>query len=321
MITPCPTPPWLLPIAPQAHARLVHASDNPARPGPALLAIDLGRMDYHTASAVQEAALIDRLARRDSPQDPTLLPATLLLVEHDPVITISRRPGVAQHLLAHPATLAARGVTTAATDRGGDITYHGPGQVVAYPIADLNLLRLRLHDFVRLLEAAVIDLCQPLALRAVRDPGATGVWIAPHGPEPSPLRKVAAIGIRVRRWVSTHGLALNVSTDLDHFALIVPCGLLGRPVTSLARELGPACPTTAQAKDALAAALAARFAAALLPSPTAEGPASPDRADSAQAGPAPAAPARAAPDRAAAVPAGPRAAAPPAPRTAPPAAP
>lgn len=261
-----PTPLWLLPLAPRAQLGLVAPSA-----GPALCTIDLGRMDYHAACAVQEAALLDRLARRDAPQDPALAPATLLLVEHDPVITISRRPGVAGHLLAHPAALAAHGVALAATDRGGDITYHGPGQLVAYPIADLNALRLRLHDYVRLLEGAVIDVCQGLGLHAGRDPGATGVWVGAPADTPAAMRKVAAIGIRVRRWVSMHGLALNVTTNLEHFGLIVPCGLHGRPVTSLRTELGPACPPMADVKHALAAVLAARFAGALRSQPHGRG--------------------------------------------------
>jgi len=131
------------------------------------------------------------------------------------------------------------GVAIAETDRGGDITYHGPGQVVLYPVLDLNRLHIRLHDYLRTLEQAVIDTLVPLGLDATRDPDATGVWINRDGAPPG---KVCAIGVRVRRWVTMHGLALNVTTNLDHFDLIVPCGLHGRPVTSLERELADACP-------------------------------------------------------------------------------
>lgn len=176
------------------------------------------------------------------------LAATILLVEHDPVITVSRRPTAAGNLVATPEMLAARGVGVEQTDRGGDITYHGPGQLVAYPIVDLNLHNLGLHDYMRLLEDAVIRTCATFGVRATRDPSATGVWITRDGGAPA---KVCAMGVRVRRWISMHGLALNVSPDLTHFDLIVPCGLVGRGVTSLRWELGDACPSMAEVKAAL----------------------------------------------------------------------
>jgi lipoyl(octanoyl) transferase len=176
------------------------------------------------------------------------------MLEHDPVITISRRPGARAHLIADEARLAREGVTIAETDRGGDITYHGPGQLVVYPILDLNALRLRLHDYMRALEESVIRLCDRLGLHAQREPGATGVWIrtAP-GEEPA---KVCAMGVRVTRWVSMHGLALNVNPRMDHFDLIVPCGLIGRRVTSLRALMGDRCPDMPSVKAMLAEALA-----------------------------------------------------------------
>jgi lipoyl(octanoyl) transferase len=216
--------------------------------GRSLLRIeDLGRMPYAEAYGRQCATRDAILAGRDAPDAPA---GVLLLVEHDPpVITISKRPNARQHLLAGHDRLAALGVTVAETDRGGDITYHGPGQLVAYPIVDLNRLGLNLHAYMRMLEGVVIDVCRSFGVEGRRDAGATGVWVgeAPAG------AKICAMGVRVRRWVTMHGLALNVTTDLTHFGLIVPCGLEGRPVTGLAKELGEACPAMAEVKRALAA--------------------------------------------------------------------
>jgi lipoate-protein ligase B len=214
--------------------------------GPASLRIvDLGRMAYEQAYAAQCDHRDEILAAREAGDGPA---GVLLLVEHDPpVITVSKRPTARTHLLASDERLAELGVTVAETDRGGDITYHGPGQLVVYPIVDLNRLGLNLHAYMRLLEAIVIDICRGFGVEADRDPEATGVWT--NG------SKICAMGVRVRRWVTMHGLALNVTTDLSHFGLIVPCGLQGRPVTSLANELGEACP----AMDAVKHAVVTRF--------------------------------------------------------------
>ncbi len=229
--------------------------------------IDLGHLPYEPAYQAQLSYLDRVIAARNT----TPIPGFLLLVEHDPVITISRRAGAANHLIATPQLLAQHGVAIAETDRGGDITYHGPGQLVAYPILDLNALNLGLHAYMRLLEQAVIDTCAHFQVPTHRDPTATGVWTTPalpvplvgapqtsafapdatHLPAPA---KIAAMGVRVRRWISLHGLALNVSTNLDHFQLIVPCGL-HRPVTSLQKELGQRAPTLAQVKPVLTSAL------------------------------------------------------------------
>ena len=232
-------------------------------------------MPYAEAYAAQLAAHAEVLAAREA-GNPEI--GRLLLVEHDPpVITISRRPGARAHLLASDELLARHGVTLAETDRGGDITYHGPGQLVVYPIIDLNHLKLGLHDYMRLLEAAVIDTCARFGITAERDASATGVWVAGTQPlinadergsnQPSSLNpcpsvfisdhsaKICAMGVRVRRWVTLHGLALNVTTNLDHFNLIVPCGLAGRPVTSLQQLIGPRCPSMPEVKHALTTAL------------------------------------------------------------------
>ncbi|MBX3360820.1 MAG: lipoyl(octanoyl) transferase LipB [Phycisphaeraceae bacterium] len=214
--------------------------------------VDLGQMAYGEALAVQRHHLEEVLAARESGA-PEI--GRVLLVEHPPVITISARPDAARHLVADPSTLQAKGVRVEQTDRGGDITYHGPGQLVVYPILDLNTLGLRLHDYMRLLESATIDVCRQWGVSAVRDPVATGVWITKGETDETPHAKVCAMGVRVRKWISMHGLALNVTTDLSHFQLIVPCGLVGRPVTSLQDVLGDRCPAMGDVKQAMCASL------------------------------------------------------------------
>ena len=203
------------------------------------LLCSLGRMDYREAWDLQaeiQAALIG--TKRATP--PARLPHVLLLVEHPPVFTLGKS-GDPANLLATERGLAERGATFVATDRGGDITFHGPGQIVAYPVLDLDRLTtpegesLRdLHRFLRQMEEAVIRTCADWGVVADRVPGRTGVWVGPdaRGDE----RKVCAMGVRCSRWVSMHGLALNVTTSLDWFDLIVPCGIDDRGVTSLARE-------------------------------------------------------------------------------------
>ena len=217
---------------------------------------DLGRIGYAEALDRQRA-LHDRLVSGRERHEPM----QVLLLEHDPpVITVSRRPGAERHVLAGERELEALGVQRLETDRGGDVTWHGPGQLVAYPILDLQRLDLRIHGYMRLLEQAVIDTLGRFGLEGRRDETATGVWVGARGPE----RKIAAMGVRVSRWATLHGLAFNVDPDLRMFDLIVPCGLVGRPVTSLRRELGPAAPDMAQVKrllgEALVAAVESRLA-------------------------------------------------------------
>jgi lipoyl(octanoyl) transferase len=215
--------------------------------------IQLGRMAYPEALALQREHVEAVIAARG---EGATDPGRVLVVEHDPVITVSRRRGAEAHVLADGARLRAAGVALEPTDRGGDVTYHGPGQVVVYPILDLNALHLRLHEYMRVLEQAVIDALGRWGVRGVRDPEATGVWVERPRPDGAPeLAKVAAMGVRVRRWVSMHGLALNVRPDLGHFGLIVPCGLAGRPVTSMAELLGAGCPEPEEAAAAVVGAL------------------------------------------------------------------
>jgi lipoyl(octanoyl) transferase len=228
--------------------------------------VDLGRMRYRDALAVQREWLEKMLAEREVPG--ARRAGVILLVEHDPpVITMTPRAGV--NLLASREWLGERGIEVEETDRGGDITYHGPGQLVVYPILDLNLLKLRLHEYMRLLEAAVIETCGHFGVKAGRDVCATGVWVqgaqaASNGAAScgeSTGAKICAMGVRVRRWVSMHGLALNVTTDLSHFGYIVPCGLTGRPVTSLEKELGERCPGINEVKKVLVEKLVQRITA------------------------------------------------------------
>ncbi len=209
---------------------------------------DLGRLDYAPAYARQCELVDEIVAARES--DPGVRRAAILLVEHPPLITVTRRPGAAEHVTASADALRQAGVAVLETDRGGDVTYHGPGQLVVYPIVDLNAFGLRLHDYMRLLERAVIRAIGAFGVRGHRDVCATGVWVG--GSETAAGAdtgcgaggaKICAMGVRVRKWVSMHGLAINVSTNLEHFGLIVPCGLVGRSVTSLERELGELCPS------------------------------------------------------------------------------
>ncbi len=233
---------------------------------------DCGRVPYRDAFAMQQTAHAEVLAARESP---TPRPMPVLLVEHDPpVITISRRPGAEANLVAGPERLAAEGVIVETTDRGGDVTYHGPGQLVVYPIIDLNRIGLRIHGYMRMLEQVVIDTIAEFGVRGHRDGCATGVWIGGEGDDPAcgnvgtGGRKVCAMGVRVSRWVAMHGLALNVTTNLDHFKLIVPCGLPGRSVTSLAAELQSAVPAMQVVRWALAEHLLGNVMAALAAAPS-----------------------------------------------------
>jgi lipoyl(octanoyl) transferase len=185
-----------------------------------------------------------------------------LFVEHDPVITISQRRESAQHLLASPHRLAQLGIDVQPTDRGGDITYHGPGQLVAYPILRLNDFGLSLSRYMRMLERVVIDTIAEFGVEGVTMEGATGVWVhrevADSRAKPQ-AAKICAMGVRIRRGVTMHGLALNVTTDLSHFDTIVPCGLTGGAVTSLQQILGRAVPPMATVKQTLARVLGARL--------------------------------------------------------------
>lgn len=207
---------------------------NDARDAARLRVRDLGDISYDDAYLMQTAAVDEVLAWRaeGSPQ----LGQVLCLEHRPPVITVSRRASAAANLLAPPQLLESMGIQVRETDRGGDITYHGPGQLVLYVMLDLQRLSLTLHAYMRLLEQAVIDTCAEYSIAAARDATATGVWVGDA--------KICAMGVRVRKWVTMHGLAINITTDLSHFDAIIPCGLAGRRVTSLERLMGePAVPS------------------------------------------------------------------------------
>lgn len=175
---------------------------------------ELGRVGYREALALQRD-----LVRRRIADD---VPDTLLLLEHPPVITVGKM-GRAEHVLGHD-------IEVVETDRGGDVTYHGPGQLVGYPVVRLD--RRDVKEYVERLEEVMIRAVAPFGLEAGRAPGMTGIWVGEA--------KLGAIGVRVQRWVASHGFALNVDPDLSHFGRIVPCGLRGKSVTSIAALLGKA---------------------------------------------------------------------------------
>jgi lipoyl(octanoyl) transferase len=183
----------------------------------------LGRVPYAEGVGLQQALVEERRAGR--------IPDTLLLLEHPPVVTlgVKARRSTA-NLRTDAAGLAARGVELYESGRGGDVTYHGPGQLVGYPILDLRPDRCDVHRYVRDLEEVLIRTVREYGPDAQRMPGLTGVWVRDE--------KVAAIGVRISRWITSHGFALNVATDLAFFGLIVPCGIEDKGVTSLAALLG-----------------------------------------------------------------------------------
>lgn len=211
---------------------------------PLLDVVDLGRRPYLETLELQRALRLRRV-------DGSLPNDLLLLVEHDPVYTLGRGTE-ATSLPLPPAALEARGATVVEVERGGDVTWHGPGQLVGYPIIHLSAHREDLHWYLRTLEGALIDTLGHLGIPAERVPGKTGVWT--RG------RKIASLGIHVKQWVTLHGFALNVDPDLAWFEAIVPCGLHGVTMTSVARELGKTTPTLRGEVQALViASLAAAF--------------------------------------------------------------
>ncbi len=218
----------------------------------------LGRVEYRSAWALQH----ERVAARAADE----IPDTLLLLEHPAVLTLGRRAD-AGHVLASPEELARRGIELIEVERGGEVTYHGPGQLVAYPIVKLAASGLLLRPFVRALEAAMADTAARHGVCAGRRERYPGCWIdVPAGVRP---RKLGAIGLRVERGISYHGIALNITTRLDDFQLIDPCGLPDIEATSIAREAGwtgtmaePSTKSVAQAAEWLAEAARERLAEA-----------------------------------------------------------
>ena len=216
------------------------ADRSPCGPRPPLVVEHLGVVGYDEATALQQELVARRQAGRIADR--------LLLLEHPPVITLGvAARGDRRNILAPPAELRRRGVEVRAARRGGDVTYHGPGQLVGYPVLRLAPDRRDVHRYVRDLEEVLIRTAARYGVTASREPGLTGVWVGRD--------KLAAIGVRFSRWVTSHGFALNVATDLAPFRLIRPCGIDGRGVTSLAALTGRT-PSVAE----VAAVAADRFA-------------------------------------------------------------
>lgn len=209
-----------------------------------LKVVDLGTVPYGEALDLQRATASARIAGQ-------IVDDVLLLVEHPPVVTLGRgtKPG---HLVASEAQLRVRGVELFEVERGGDVTFHGPGQLVGYPIIDLKNHRRDLHWYLRQVEESIIQAMAQFDLPCHRSPGFTGVWTRglqqdPHGPQ----RKIASIGVHARDWVTWHGFALNVSTDLSYFDVMVPCGISDVTMTTVQREMGDAFPGSAAVGDSV----------------------------------------------------------------------
>ena len=198
--------------------------------------IDLGQLSYGESLTVQEQYFnqIIELKRANRTQEhPQQTPNYLLWVEHPPVVTLGKS-GKKEHLLLDAKGLEAEGIEFFQTNRGGDITFHGPGQLVVYPIFDLDNFFTDIHKYLRFLEEAVILTLKDYGIESSRSSGETGVWLEVGTPF---ARKICAMGVRASRWVTMHGLALNINTDLKYFNHIIPCGIQGKGVTSLQKEL------------------------------------------------------------------------------------
>jgi lipoyl(octanoyl) transferase len=198
--------------------------------------IDLGHKSYSESFEVQEnyfngTISLKRSNRKTDNPQPTH--NYLLWVEHPPVFTLGKS-GKMEHLLVDKEALAEKGIEFYQTNRGGDITFHGPGQLVVYPIFDLDNFFTDIHKYLRFLEEAVIETLKEYGLNGSRSQGETGVWLEVGTPF---ARKICAMGVRASRWVTMHGLAFNINTDLSYFDHIVPCGIQGKGVTSLSKEL------------------------------------------------------------------------------------
>ena len=211
----------------------------------------LGLIGYDEALTLQRDLVEQRRANE--------IPDLLLLLEHPPVITLGVRSEIARaNVVATSERLAELGVAVHETGRGGDVTYHGPGQVVGYPILDLKPDRCDVHKYVRDLEEVMIRVCAAYGINASRIPGLTGTWVG--------AEKIGAIGIRISRWITSHGFAFNVRTDLDHFKLIVPCGITDRGVTSLEKVTGRSI-AMREVEDEIVRSFTAVFERALSPTP------------------------------------------------------
>jgi lipoyl(octanoyl) transferase len=202
----------------------------------------LGQVPYAEGLELQRALVEERRADR--------IPDTLLLLQHPHVVTIGVKKEGRSHILATPERLSSLGVEVFETGRGGDVTYHGPGQLVGYPVVDLNPDRRDVHRYVRDLEEVMIRVCADYGITAGRVKGFSGAWVGDA--------KVGAIGVRISRWITSHGFAFNVTTDVAFFDLIVPCGIADRGVTSLAAQAGRE-PSMSEVEDRFVEQFAAVF--------------------------------------------------------------
>ena len=201
---------------------------------------DLGKIDFKSAWDLQEELVNDlveiKVANREKNIGEQIIPEHhFLLCEHYPVITLGKN-GSMKNLLLTQDALNDKQISFFKINRGGDITYHGPGQLVGYPILDLDYFFTDIGKYLRLIEETIILTLKEYGIEAGRSAGETGVWLEPHSP--SRARKICAIGIRCTRWITMHGFAFNVNTNLDHFNFIIPCGIGNKQVTSLQKELG-----------------------------------------------------------------------------------
>lgn len=197
---------------------------------------ELGFLPYSEAWDIQEEYFSNTIAvkRQNRLLDSSILTENhLLLVEHPPVFTLGKS-GKIDHLLLKEEVLKSKGIAFFKTNRGGDITFHGPGQLVGYPILDLDNFFTDIHKYLRYLEEIIIKTLSDFGLNSARSDGETGVWLDLDTPF---ARKICAMGVRASRWVTMHGFALNINTDLSYFDYIVPCGIQGKGVTSIAKEL------------------------------------------------------------------------------------
>jgi lipoyl(octanoyl) transferase len=203
----------------------------------------LGVVGYEEGLALQRQLVEERRAAR--------VPDLLLLLQHPPVITLGvKGDGGRANIVATGEQLESRGISVHETGRGGDVTYHGPGQIVGYPIVDLRPDRCDVHCYVRDVEEVMIRVCADYGVSAGRIKGLTGAWVG--------AEKIGAIGVRISRWITSHGFAFNVTTNLDHFRLIVPCGIIDRGITSLEKELNRRVPI-AEVEDAFVRHFAETF--------------------------------------------------------------
>jgi len=231
-----------------------------ANPETGIRIIEKGLIDYKEAWDFQESlfnSLTEIKMRNRDKDTPDPVPNYLIICEHPPVYTLGKS-GSGDHLLIDEQGIEKIGASFYKINRGGDITHHGPGQLVVYPIFDLENFFTDIHQYLRYLEEAVIQTLGKLGIQADRYPGYTGVWIEP---QTSSARKICAMGVRCGRWVTMHGLALNVNNRLDFFNHIIPCGIQEHSVTSIEKELGDGSPSLKQVSEILIREIARQFEA------------------------------------------------------------